>query len=130
MRQWLASGILTVVVALLAGCEVATIPGGRGSDDGPQQGPVINGTVTGQLLAGQGTASREMAHPVGVAGQRVSLVDASRGNIVATTTTASDGGFSMSVTGGTYILDSNNIRQYVKVTAGEQIRVNLMTPVP
>jgi hypothetical protein len=106
--------VLTAGTALLMGCHSVE----------------AKGTIVGQLLAAPGAASRETAHPIGIAGQQVMIVDAIHGYVAVSATTDSDGGFRLSLPAGRYVVQSGNTKQYVRVRADEQIRVNLMAPIP
>jgi hypothetical protein len=68
--------------------------------------------------------------PVGVAGQNISAVDLASGKIVATTVTASDGSFALSVPAGNYSVQGPGQATLVRVKPGEAAEVELALPAP
>lgn len=122
---------LGIAVVLLASGGRNAAGNGTQSDGSPvEQSPRANGVIFGRLLAGPGASSREAAEPVGVFGQQVNAVDALSGKTVATATTGADGSFHLSVAPGAYLIQAAGNRQYVRVRAGEEAKVNLMVPTP
>ena len=117
MRRFMVFAMLTAGIGLPA-CTGAAVG--------------AEGTIVGRLMIGHGAAlpSGDSGPITGIASQRVTIVDTVSGAVVAETLTASDGSFALAVPSGSYLLQAASLKQYVRVTAGEQVRLNLMMPTP
>ena len=105
-----------VVGACLCACALAVLAASS---------PALNGSIHGRLTAYPGRQPTGETRGIAVGGQQITLADSTGDHTIATTVTADDGSFLLTVPPGDYLLISSRSRKSVHVKAGQDVWVNL-----
>ena len=95
-----------------------------------QQQSSDRGVIFGKRLRAAGTLGPPgfNAPPQGVAGSRVLVLDPADGRTIASAVTSEDGSYRIELAPGTYVVESGDTQQTVKIRAGQQLQLNFAVP--
>lgn len=96
----------------------------------PQAGSQAQAVISGRTLSAPGAQSPKRHQPSPMAGVKVTVTNLSDGKIVGTAVTGADGSFSIVVAPGDYLVSGVGNPHLVRLSAGQQLQIDLYSPNP
>lgn len=129
-RFW---AVLTCGLLIIHASGYAAAQAGDGDSSPPaSRSAAARGVIGGGAFFGIGRLRNSATVPVaqGVAGAKITVMDAAGKRVIATAVAGRDGSFRIEVAAGDYLILWGTMRQYIRVGAGETVTVNFASPNP